>query len=128
MNYWALTVSVVVAFLASAIYYTSLAAQLARFSPAAAGGATKPGLAQVATEILRNLVLALVIVFLVQRLGTAGWSDAIRLALLLWIGFPAVLLSGSVIYEKVPWQLAAIHAGDWLVKLVLITSIITIWR
>jgi hypothetical protein len=28
----------------------------------------------------------------------------------------------------VPFRLAAIHAGDWLVKLVLITSILTFWR
>ena len=36
----------------------------------------------------------------------------------------AVLLAGSVAHEKVPWRLAAIHAGDWLVKLVLITGVV----
>jgi hypothetical protein len=128
MNYWAITVSVVVAFLASAIFYTALAPLRTRFSPAAASGATRPGAAQMLAEILRNLVLALVIGYLVIHLGRAGWAYAVALALLLWIGFPAILLTGSVLYEKVPWQLAVIHAGDWLVKLLLMTTIITVWR
>ena len=40
------------------------------------------------------------------------------------IAFPVVLLTGSVVHEKVPWRLAAIHAGDWLVKLLLVTLVV----
>jgi hypothetical protein len=43
-----------------------------------------------------------------------------ELGLAVWIGFPVVLLSGTVFDENVPWMLgmlAAIHARDWLVKL-----------
>jgi hypothetical protein len=47
--------------------------------------------------------------------------DAVRLGLALWVAFPGVLLTGSVVHEKVPWRLAAIHAGDWLVKLLLVS-------
>ena len=61
MNYWAIAVSAVVAFVASAIYYTVFAAHRARLSPATAGGATRSGPAQMLTEILRNLVLTLVV-------------------------------------------------------------------
>jgi hypothetical protein len=50
------------------------------------------------------------------------------LGALLWIGFPLILLTGSVIHERVPWRLAAIHAGDWMVKLVLISVIVGGWR
>lgn len=51
----------------------------------------------------------------------------VRLDLGLWGAFPVVLLSGSVVHEKVPWQLAAIHAGDWLIKLALVSTIVG-WR
>jgi hypothetical protein len=34
---------------------------------------------------------------------------------------PVVLLTGSVVHGKVPWQQAAIHAGDWLVELLLVS-------
>jgi len=32
-----------------------------------------------------------------------------------------------VIHERVPPLLAAIHAGDWLLKLAAVTSIVTVW-
>jgi hypothetical protein len=34
----------------------------------------------------------------------------------------------SVVHENVPLMLAAIHAGDWLVKLLLMAVIIGVWR
>jgi hypothetical protein len=34
----------------------------------------------------------------------------------------------SSMWEKVPFKMAAIHAGDWLVKLVLLAVIVGVWR
>jgi len=79
-------------------------------------------------EVGRNLVLALVIQYFVVRLGTERWADAVVLGSLLWIGFPVILLTGSMMRESYPWKLATIHAGDWLVKLVLITLTLSLWR
>ena len=45
-----------------------------------------------------------------------------------WVGFPVILLLGSVVHEKVPWRLAVLHAGDWLVKLLLIAVIVGVWK
>jgi len=45
-------------------------------------------------------------------------------AVVAWVGFPVIVLSGSVLHERVPWRLAAIHAGDWLMKLIAITLIV----
>ena len=47
-------------------------------------------------------------------------------ALVLWIGFPLVLWVGAVIHENTPVKLAAIHGGDWLLKLLLIGTIVAI--
>ena len=47
-----------------------------------------------------------------------GVEEARRLAA--QVGFPLVLLTGSVIWEKVHPGTAAMHAGDWLLKLLLI--------
>jgi len=44
------------------------------------------------------------------------------------VAFPAILLVGSVIWDDVPPRLAAIHAGDWLMKLLLIAVIVGIWQ
>jgi len=35
---------------------------------------------------------------------------------------------GSVVHENVPLMLAAIHAGDWLAKLLVIAVIVGVWR
>jgi hypothetical protein len=54
--------------------------------------------------------------------------EAATLAVSLWVAFPAILLVGSVIWDDVPPRLAAIHAGDWLMKLLLIAVIVGIWQ
>lgn len=54
----------------------------------------------------------------------AGEILVLGLGALLWIGFPVLLLSGSVMWQNVPWMLAVIHAGDWFVKLLLMTAIL----
>jgi hypothetical protein len=82
----------------------------------------------VAQEPVRNLVIAYVVAALARLLGITDWTDGLQLAVALWIAFPAMLLAGSVIHENVSPNLAAIHAGDWLVKLVLISVIVTVWR
>jgi hypothetical protein len=61
---------------------------------------------------------------LADRLPVRGTREALVLGAGLWAAFPVVLLSGSVFHEKVPWQLAAIHAGDWLVKLLLVSAVV----
>ena len=127
MNYLAIGVAALAAFVASAIWYIAFAAAMTRVRPAAAGSSSMtPALAL--AEIARALVVALVVAEIAVLAGVADWTAAIMLGALLWIGFPVVLLTGSVIHESVPWKLAAIHAGDWLVKLVLISVIVGVWR
>jgi hypothetical protein len=53
---------------------------------------------------------------------------AVELALTPWVAFPIVLLIGSVTQENVPAQLGAIHADDWLAKLLIVAVIPTLWR
>lgn len=121
MNLLAVAVAAVAAFLASGAYYGALGSRLARLSPAYAGPG-RPAAATAAVELVRNVVLGLVVSWL-----ATGGLPVVGLALALWIGFPAVLLSGSVFHERVPVALATIHAGDWLIKLLLITGIVGLW-
>ena len=89
---------------------------------------SRPPALQAAVELLRNLVVAAVVAGLVARLELDNWTGAVPLGLALWIAFPVVLLAGSVFHENVPWRLAAIHAGDWLLKLLVIAVIVGLWR
>lgn len=55
------------------------------------------------------------------------WKSALPLGILLWIGFPVILLCGSVLWQNIPWILAATHASDWFVKILLISLIVGGW-
>jgi hypothetical protein len=33
-----------------------------------------------------------------------------------------------MIWENAPWRLAAIHAGDWLAKLLVVAVIVSSWQ
>jgi hypothetical protein len=127
INYLAVVVATVAAFVAASVWYIVFSRQRAALSSAAALEG-RPSAWKMLVEPGRTLVLAAVLAGLSAQLGIADWTSAVRLALALWIGFPVILLSGSVMYENVPWKLAAIHAGDWLVKLLIITLILGVWH
>jgi hypothetical protein len=48
----------------------------------------------------------------------------------MWLGLSATQWTSSIVWEKVPVNMAAIHAGDWLVKLLAISVILGlgVWR
>ena len=110
----------------STAWYTAFGRQLARLDDAYADGGRPPAWV-VPVELARSATVATAVAVLAEQSGTRRVADAARLASGLWLAFPAVLLTGSVVHEKVPWRLAAIHGGDWLLKLALISSVVT-WR
>ncbi len=123
----AVLASAVAAFVISGGYYGMLGHRLAALSPAYAGEG-RPAGATVLVELVRNLVLAAAVTGLARGLDLVGLGPALLFALVLWVAFPVVLLSGSVFHEQVPTLLAAIHAGDWLLKLAVIAVVVTLWR
>lgn len=124
LNYAAIAVATVAAFLSAFAYYAVLGNLLVAYGSAAP---QRPPAWIVPIELLRTLVLTVVVAGIAAKVATADWFDAVQLALALWVGFPAVLLSGSVVHENVNPKLAALHSGDWLLKLLVITLIVTLW-
>ena len=129
MNWVAIVVAAVLAFVESTGWYIAFADQRARLlgtTPDRA--ARRPPAAKVLAELARNAIFAVALSALIGALGVADLAGAVRRALLLWVVFPVMILAGSVMWESVPWRLAAIHAGDWIVKLVLLTALLEVWR
>ena len=126
LNPLAIVVAAVIVFVVSTVYYIVFAARMVdlRQGNEDAGG-VQPW--KIGVEIVRSLVLATVIAGLVVLLGVTDLGGALQLALALWIGFPVILLVGSVIWENVNPALATIHAGDWLLKLVIVSGVVTLW-
>ncbi|TQJ01942.1 uncharacterized protein DUF1761 [Amycolatopsis cihanbeyliensis] len=127
LNYLAIGVATVAALIASGAWYAVLGGHLGRLHEAYAGD-PRPAAVTVPVELVRNVLVSAVVAGLAGPLGISGFGAAALLGLVLWVGFPFVLLTGSVFHERVPAKLAAIHAGDWLLKLLAITVIVGGWR
>lgn len=110
--------------LASTAWYTAFGRHLARDSDAYARPPARPPGWVLPVELARSSAVAAAVAVLADRAGARGPAATARLGLGLWAAFPFVLLTGSVVHEKVPWQLDALHGGDWLVKLLLVSSIV----
>ncbi len=127
VNFSALTVVTVVVFIASLLWYSPLV--FGRQFTELSGFTTRPqpNAAKALCELLRTFILAYVIARFMLRLNVRDWKAGLGWGLLLWVGFPVVLLTGSMLWQNVPWQLAAIHSGDWLIKLALIPVTVAVW-
>ena len=128
LNWIAIVVSAVAVFVVSAVYYVALGGPLSQLSDAYADTGRRPAVSTIVVELLRNLVVATVVAAIARLIGITDVSGALLLGLALWIGFPVVILAGSVVHERVPPALAAIHTGDWLLKLLSISVIVALWR
>jgi Protein of unknown function (DUF1761) len=127
INYLAVIAAAVAALVISGVWYGVLGGQLAALHEAYAVSGP-PSVRDVLVELVRNLLVAAVVAGLADQVGVGGWAQGAVLGVALWIGFPVVVLAGSVYHEKVPVRLAAIHAGDWLLKLVAVSTIVGVWR
>ena len=115
-------VATVAAFLFSGAYY-GLAGDRAG-TPAGPAAESMP--LQVGAELLRSGVVAAVLAVYATRMDAEGVADGLALGGSAWLAFPLMLLAGSVLHEGVAPRLAALHAGDWLGKLLLIGVIVTV--
>jgi Protein of unknown function (DUF1761) len=128
INFLAVVVAAVAAFVVSSVWYIVFGKELAKVSAAFAEALQKPQPWKMLGVIVQSLVLALVLAYFIGLIGDVDWMGAVRVGVLLWIGLSAMQWVGSIMWEKVPWKMAAIHAGDWLVKLVVIAVLVGVWR
>ena len=128
INFLAVVVAAIAAFVASLVWYIVFGKELAKVSAAFAEGLQKRQLWKLLVVMVQSLVLALVLAYFIGLIGKVDWLGALRVGVLLWFGLSAVQWVGSIMWENVPVKMAAIHAGDWLVKLVLIAVIVGVWR
>ncbi len=132
INYWAVIVAAVVAFVMGGLWYSPILfgrawMRLRRIDDTAAAR-TKMRPAEILAEFARGLVVAAVLAGFVVHLVVVNWAGAIYLGLAVWIGFQATSIIGSVIHENYPWKLYAIHTGDALAKTLVMAVILGVWR
>jgi hypothetical protein len=129
MNYVAIVVAAVAAFVASVVWYAVFGNAMTELRDAEVAAAADSGTSvwTVLFVVAQSLIVAFLLAYFISRLGIVGWQGAVGVGALVWV-FPAAILLGSGVYEGVPLMLAGIHAGDWLVKLLVIAVIVGVWR
>lgn len=132
VNYLALVIGTILAVAFSAVYYFILNKRVVAYRAARAGKKdeiqTTISVNKFLIEFVRTFILGLVIANAILLLNLVAINQAVLMAFWLWIGFPVVLLTGLVIHERMSAPLVAIHAGDWLVKILLFSILLTLWR
>jgi hypothetical protein len=129
LNPLAVAAAIVAAFAISSTWYSVFGTRMLelRGIDPTQGQDSLPGW-KIAVELVRSAIVALVIAVGASLLDLSGVADALLAGVVVWIAFPVVLLLGSVIWEDVPMRLAAIHSGDWLFKVLAVTTIVTLWH
>ena len=126
INYGAVVVAAIAAFLGSFVWYIVFGKELAKVSPAFAE--QQPAVWKMLVVFAGSLILAFVVSYVIACIRDLDWMGAVGIGVLLWVGLSAVQWMSSMVWENVPLKMAAIHAGDWLMKLVIISAIVGAWR
>ncbi|MEU7740808.1 DUF1761 domain-containing protein [Nonomuraea sp. NPDC049158] len=125
IHYWAVVVAAVVTLFASAVYYAVFGGVWMRLSGGVAS--TSPQAWEIAAQFGRNVIEMLVLATLMRWLRIVTWTGALRLGLLVWGGFQALAIAGSVIHEHYPVGLYVLHVGDALMTTLIAASILVRW-
>ena len=129
INVSAVLAIAVVTFLIGAVW-NSIFGSILLEARGGAGASVPAGLpvGQMAAEAIRVLVIATVAAIVLRLADVTDVWAALKLGLLIWLGFQAALLSGAMIWEGMALRVYAIHAGDALLKMVAICVILGLWR
>ena len=127
INVWEVVAATTAAFVISSLWYLAFGTQLAALSDSYAGTERTP-VWVILVEVLRSVIVAGAVAGLSSLIRIDDLAGALALGVALWAAFPLPILAGSVVHERTNWRLAAIHAGDWLVKLLVISVIVSVWR
>lgn len=126
-NLKAILLAALGAFMVSSLWYALFGDVLAADSGRAVMSQPSP-VATALVELTRNLILSGVLTYLVAGMPVRSVGRALLLSGILWVGFPLILLVGSVFHEGVAWAVAATHGVDWLLKITLIMLILQKYR
>ena len=84
------------AFVLSSVYYSLVTPFEQRVLADRALDRGRPAPWQIASELVRTAVVAGVFAWIAEQADLLALPDTLALAVVIWIGFPVVLLTGSV--------------------------------
>jgi hypothetical protein len=126
VNYYAIVVSAIVAWLFGAAYYAALGRpwmKAARLDPESIRMTAGPFIVSFVAE----LIMAWMLAGLLGHLGVFTLTSGVVTALFVWFGFIVTTISVNERYQGFGWDLTFINAGHWLGVAVIMGAIIGWW-
>lgn len=115
-------VAAVATFLASTLYYVVFGDV---YQSLRGGVATTPSAWTIALQLGRNVLVAAVLATLLRRLTVTTRGTALGVGALVWLGFQAMAVLGSVIHERYSFGLYLLHVGDALLTTVVMVLVLS---
>lgn len=126
INYWAVLITGILAFCLSMLWYSPVLFGDIWMEHRKTLAPSAPPWTMLFAP-LRELIVSYVLL-LITRLSCTSWTKNLNLILLLWLAFHAVGMAGAIIWDNMPLKLGAVHAGDWLMKMVFMAVVLTAWH
>jgi hypothetical protein len=133
LNYLAVVVAAVVAFIIGMLWYSVLfrrqwmAAQ--GYTPEKIAAAKQGGMGgKYAATFVATLVTAAVLGVLISRMGIASTLGGVKLGVIAWLGFAAPIGFTANLFSEKPRTAWYIDTAHQLVYLVVMGIILTVWR
>ena len=133
INYAAVLVSAIVSMALGFIWYAPAVfgkqwMRLIGMSEADAEANKKKGMGKtMALGLITSFVTAYILAWFVDIVDAATFVAGAKLGAMIWLGFFATTMLGSVLWEKRPVNLYLINAFYYLVNLIIIGGILAVW-
>lgn len=131
INYWVVLVAAVIAFGVGGVWYSPVMFQKRWMHLLGDTGQQKGGLSPtqaMGIEFGAILLASYVLAQLVVLINVVTLSAALQLGFWLWLGFQAPMLLAGVLFERRPFQLFLINAGQRLVAILVMVAILGSWH
>ena len=130
INWWAVLVAAVIRMAVGAAWYSPLGfgpvwPRTVGLSPAQMMAAMPRA---IAVDFVGSLLMAFILLHAVTYAGAGTPLLGAAVGGLNWLGFVAVVLIATSVYEQRPLRAAFISAGFNLVALVLMGAVLAVWR
>jgi len=136
INYWAVLVATVAAIILGTAWYGPLFGKqwmrivgitMGEMTPAVKRSMAKSYTILALTTFVMAFVLAHALSFASQITEAEGVLASVTTAIWVWLGFVAPVTLGSVLWENRPWKYWFITSGYYLVALILMAVVMTVW-
>lgn len=131
-NYWAILTAAVACFAFEAVWYTiflnSWLAGIGRTAQWLESAAGYHPVLQYSTAFVSSALIAIGIDCVTQLTGPQTAARAVKIGLLMWLGFVLTTICTEYVFEERPLSLYGINIGFWFFGFIVMGAIVGAWK